>query len=110
MTAPVEQKGKDGAYVISFVLPQIISIATAPLPNDPRVILRNNSERRMASVTYSGLWTESNYKENLEKLKGWLVSQNLQIIGEPIYARYNSPFSIWFLRRNEVLLEIKKVD
>lgn len=106
MTAPVEQTTKDGKYILSFVLPQTLTIETAPTPNDSKVVLKNNPVRRMACITYSGFWTESNYLENQARLMEWIASQKLQIKGEPIYARYNSPFSIWFLRRNEILVEI----
>ncbi len=106
MTAPVEQTTKDGKYILSFVLPQTLTIETAPTPNDSKVVLKNNPARRMACITYSGFWTESNYLENQARLIEWIASQKLQIKGEPIYARYNSPFSIWFLRRNEILVEI----
>ncbi len=106
MTAPVEQTTKDGKYILSFVLPQTLTIETAPTPNDSKVVLKNNPARRMACITYSGFWTESNYLENQARLMEWIASQKLQIKGDPIYARYNSPFSIWFLRRNEILVEI----
>jgi len=106
MTAPVEQKGRDGKYVISFVLPQTLSLDTAPIPNNPRVVLKNNPVRRLASITYSGFWSENNYLENHARLMGWVAAQRLKIKGEPIYARYNSPFSLWFLRRNEILVEV----
>ena len=106
MTAPVEQKGRDGKYTISFVLPQTLSLDTAPIPNDPKVKLKNNPVRRLASITYSGFWSENNYLENQARLMGWVAAQRLKINGEPIYARYNSPFSLWFLRRNEILIEV----
>jgi effector-binding domain-containing protein len=106
MTAPVEQKGRDGKYILSFVLPQTLTLETAPIPNDPKVILKNNPVRRLASITYSGFWSESNYLENHARLMGWVAVQKLKIKGEPIYARYNSPFSLWFLRRNEILVEV----
>jgi hypothetical protein len=70
------------------------------------VILKNNTVRRLDSITYSGFWSESNYLENHARLMGWVAVQKLKIKGEPIYARYNSPFSLWFLRRNEILIEV----
>ncbi len=106
MTAPVEQKGKDGKYTLSFVLPDSVKIDTAPTPNDPKVVLKNNPPRKIASITYSGFWSEDNYNEHLTKLLEWIQSEGLVKKSEPIYARYNAPFSLWFLRRNEILIEV----
>jgi hypothetical protein len=106
MTAPVEQRGKDGKYILSFVLPDSVKIDTAPTPNDPKVVLKNNPPRKIASITYSGFWSEANYNENLAKLLDWVQTEGLTKKSEPIYARYNAPFSLWFLRRNEILMEV----
>ncbi len=60
----------------------------------------------MAVRRYSGRWTDANY----EKQKGLLIESlseaTLDIVGEPILARYNSPFSLPMVRRNEVMLEV----
>jgi hypothetical protein len=60
----------------------------------------------MAAVRYSGLWSEKNYRDHLIKLQTWTGSNRLNPIGEPILARYNSPLTPWFLRRNEVLIPV----
>lgn len=112
MTAPVTQRpasgGSGGDYVISFVMPSGYSLDSLPEPKDPRVQLRERPARLMAAHRYTGRWTESNYRRHENRLLKGLRAAGLEPIGEPIYARYNSPFSLWFLRRNEVLVEVER--
>jgi hypothetical protein len=60
----------------------------------------------MAVIRYSGRWTLKGYQQHLEKLQSWMDGQGLEPVGEPVWARYNSPFSLWFMRRNEILVPI----
>ena len=106
MTAPVIQSAVPGAYRVQFVLPEGVTLDTAPLPTDPRIVLRQEPARRMAVVRYAGFWSDANYNEHLGLLREALQSAGLQSVGEPIYARYNPPFTPWFLRRNEIWLEL----
>jgi effector-binding domain-containing protein len=64
--------------------------------------------RRVVAVRYSGLWSAENYKEALEQLTSFAQQRGLQLTGEPVYARYDPPFMPWFLRRNEILVEIAR--
>jgi hypothetical protein len=107
MTAPVTQNAVSGGYVVQFVLPRGVTLAAAPKPIDPRVTLREVEARRVAVVRYSGFWTEANYDEHLSILKQVLMSAGQAWTGDPIYARYNAPFVPWFLRRNEIWLQLK---
>jgi len=68
--------------------------------------VREDQDRRVAAVRYSGFWSEKNYTENLEKLVAWIQEQGLQAAGDPIWARYNAPFVPWFMRRNEILIPV----
>ena len=34
------------------------------------------------------------------------LAKGLAPTGGPVWARYNSPFSLWFLRRNEILIPV----
>lgn len=111
MTAPVKQQADQsstGTYRISFVMPSRFTLETIPRPTDPRIELRQEPERLMAVLRYSGGWGESRYREHERKLLEAVRADGLTPTGAPIYARYNSPFSLPFLRRNEVMVEIKE--
>ena len=54
-----------------------------------------------AAIRYSGFWSASNYEEHLATLKAALRAAYLAWTGEPVYARYNTLFTPWFMRRNE---------
>jgi len=111
MTAPVTMVPKEGGaqrgtYVFSFVMPAGYTRATLPQPTDPRVVIREVPARLVAARRYSGTWSESRYREQEAILVEAVAHAGLRSAGPPVFARYNSPFSLWFLRRNEVLIEI----
>ena len=107
MTAPVGQQRRDDKWAVSFMMPASYSLETLPLPDNPDVILRQVPARYMASIQYSGLWSEDAYLDHLDKLNDWIQKQNFKVTGSPVWARYNSPFSLWFLRRNEILIPVE---
>jgi hypothetical protein len=106
MTAPVGQQRFQERWAISFMMPASYTLETLPEPSDPKVTLRQVPARRMAAVRYSGFWSEKGYLQNKLELESWIHERGLNIVGDPIWARYNSPFTLWFLRRNEVLIPI----
>lgn len=107
MTAPVLQEEKDGKKRVAFVMPQEEKFTTLPRPNDSRVNLKEVPARKMAALKYSGTWSEERYQEKVKELLDLLKSKNLKSKGEPVLARYNPPWIPWFLRRNEVLIELE---
>lgn len=106
MTAPVSQQRAGEKWAVSFMMPAAYTMKTLPQPLDPNVRLREVPARRMAVVRYSGFWSEDAYLQYKSELESWIENMGLKIIGQPVWARYNSPFSLWFLRRNEVLIPI----
>ena len=106
MTAPVTQAAAPGGFRVQFVLPKGVTAASAPEPLDSRVTLRDVAPSRIAVIRYSGFWSDSNYSNHLTKLLAALSSANLVAVGEPVYSRYNAPFTPWFLRRNEIWLHL----
>ncbi|HOX66227.1 MAG TPA: heme-binding protein [Burkholderiaceae bacterium] len=112
MTAPVTQaaaSGTPGSHVVQFVLPRGVTLQTAPEPLDARVRLREMPAQQVAVIRYSGFWSDANYKEHLEKLRATLKAADLTPSGEPVFSRYNPPFTPWFMRRNEIWLALPSV-
>lgn len=107
MTAPVTQRKAASGFFVQFTMPKKYTLETLPTPNDPRVQLRLIPSRKVAVYTYSGSWSESRYQEKLKIFKENLQKDLRPFDGEPVLARYNSPFQLWFLRRNEIWLELK---
>ena len=106
MTAPVSQQRVQGKWAVSFMMPAAYTMETLPTPDDPRIALRQVPARRVAAVRYSGLWSEEKYLLHKKKLEQWIAATGLAASGEPVWARYNAPFTLWFLRRNEVLIPV----
>jgi hypothetical protein len=106
MTAPVTQSATAGGFVVQFVLPRGTTLASAPEPIDPRVQLRDVAPSRIAVIRYSGFWSASNYDKHLAQLQAALRGAGLSWTGEPVYSRYNAPFTPWFMRRNEIWLRL----
>jgi hypothetical protein len=117
MTAPVgqtlapssnsETAVDSESYVIAFTMPSNYSLASLPKPKDPDVSLRELPARKIAVIKFSGMWSETRYKENLKRLRDWLKSNQLVAQSPPMYARYDPPWTLWFLRRNEIQIEVK---
>jgi effector-binding domain-containing protein len=106
MTAPVGQQRVKESWAVSFMMPASYTMETLPEPEDPKVSLRQVPARRMAAVRYSGFWSEKSYLRYKLELESWIHEKGLTIIGDPVWARYNSPFTLWFLRRNEILIPV----
>ena len=107
MTAPVTQAAVAGGMRVQFVLPKGVTLATAPEPIDPRVQLRVVPAGNWAVIRYSGTWSQANYLEHVDELKAALQAAGVATQGEPVLARYNAPFTPWFMRRNEVWLALR---
>ena len=106
MTAPVSQVADGNAYLVAFSLPSTYTLATVPKPLDPTVRIRQVPAQLVACWRYSGRWTESNYREHEVLLRERIKSRELVTRGDPVLARYNPPFTPWFMRRNEVWIPV----
>lgn len=106
MTAPVGQQRAQEGWAVSFMMPSSYTLETLPEPEDPAISLRQVSARQMAAVRYSGFWSEKGYLRNKQELESWIHERGLTIAGDPVWARYNPPFTPWFMRRNEILIPV----
>jgi SOUL heme-binding protein len=108
MTAPVAQQRQGDSWAVAFTMPEGETLRTLPAPADPRVVLREVPPARVAVVRFSGRWTDANIKEHEATLRRWTKEQHLTTTGEAEVNRYDPPFKPWFLRRNEVWLQISE--
>lgn len=108
MTAPVTQQGESGAWKVRFVMPSSYSLATLPRPNNPAVLLEEVPASRFAVIRFSGRGTEQSLERHASELAAYLKARNLAPLSAPVYAFYNPPWTLPFLRRNEVMVEIAR--
>ncbi len=108
MTAPViADKGATG-WRFAFVLPARYTLDSAPLPLRDDVRLRALEPRRIAVLTYSGLRSERKFEHNTTRLNDWLAGKGLEALSGPSYAGYDPPWTLPFLRRNEVMITVAR--
>jgi len=110
MTAPVSQQSVQGKWAVSFTMPASYTMETLPTPDNSNIKLRQVPARRVAAVRYSGFWSEEKYMLHKEKLETWIKDNRYTITGETVWARYNAPFTPWFMRRNEILIPVTAGD
>ncbi len=107
MTAPVIQQGTDeGGYTVAFVLPATMTEQTAPEPTNPDVVIRTVPPSLAAATRYSGRSSRASYERHLESLGEAIRTEGLEPVGAPRLARFDPPFKPWFLRHNEVIIDV----
>lgn len=108
MTAPVFlDQAAQTTETMSFVLPADFDLATTPQPKDSAVKLTERRDYRVAVISFSGFLDQDNVSTQRAKLQQWTEGRGFKIIGEPKAAGYNPPFTLPFLRRNEILIPIE---
>ena len=110
MTAPVLMKpGQEGSWVMSFSMPSKYKMDDLPDPVDERVELREVDSKFVAAFRFTGFWDDEKVQKKGAELKKWLETQGgYTVVSEVQFAGYDPPWTIPFLRRNEVLFELQK--
>jgi hypothetical protein len=106
MTAPVISEENERGWFISFNMPKQYSKETLPVPNNPEVKIIDVPSEKFAVITFSGLVRERKCSEILSLLNEEMIKRNLKPKGPVILARYNPPWTLPFLRRNELMIRI----
>jgi effector-binding domain-containing protein len=107
MTASVNQQKLEDRWAVSFIMPSKYTMETLPQPLDSNVTLKEIPPRKMAALRYSGTWSRKRYEAKKLLLEQFVNNKGLQVVGEAVFARYDPPFQLWFLRRNEVLIPVE---
>jgi transposase len=110
MTAPVQmdQGEQPDQWRMAFSLPSKWNLETAPVPNDQRVNLREVSPERMVVLQFSGRMGAHDLEEKEQELRQWATKQGITVVGAVRTARYDPPWTLPFLRKNEVQLKVEE--
>lgn len=107
MTAPVAaQRGDAGQWVIRFFMPSEHTLDTLPTPNDERVRLVEVPGERVAVLRFSGNYSPEVIAGRTEELLKTLQDNDIRPVGQPFSWFYDPPWTIPFLRRNEVVVSL----
>lgn len=107
MTAPVQQQSEAGEWRVSFVMPSEYTMETLPKPVNPKVTLKQIPSKTFVVIRFSGRGIEPNIQKNEAKLRAYISDKKLSVIEPPKYAFYSTPWTVPFMKRNEVMFQIR---
>jgi len=102
MTTPVISKNN----YMAFIMPSKYDENNIPKPLDENIKLKIQPSRKLAVLKFGGYTSEKKINRFKKELLTSLKLNNIEIKGEPVIMRYNSPFAPPFIRRNELGVEI----
>ena len=110
MTAPVQETLDVDHPELAFTMPADYSMKNLPTPDDPAVSLNVVPARTVAVISFSGWATAAKIRNHKRQLQLVLHSHNIEYASGPILNQYNPPWTLPFLRRNEIMLEIERPE
>lgn len=106
MTSPVMQQSSGQENIVSFVMPASMTLDDLPIPSSSKVSLREVPEQLMAVSRFSGRWTYATYLKHVAELESNIAEVGFKSTGSPRFARFDPPWTPWFMRRNEIQIPI----
>ena len=106
MTAPVQQQQRSNSWMISFVMPKQFTLKTIPKPNNEMVKINEVPAQRFITIRFSGSNSDDNIRKNESALFNYITQNKINVTGEPKYAFYNPPWTLPFMRRNEIMVQL----
>ena len=103
MTLPVEQLKENNHWKLSFVLPSKYNMENAPKPKDERIKIYKQEKSKRIVIRFSGSSSDSNLSKHKIKLDKYIKENDIKAKSEAVYAFYNAPFTLPFLKRNEIM-------
>ena len=106
LPAALVEAGGAGQWVVRFTMPKAYAIGALPPPKDARIRMRAIPPGRAAAVRFSGAARPQDFQAKARELSAWMERRGLRAAGPAALAQYDPPWTLWFLRRNEVLIPV----
>jgi hypothetical protein len=106
MTAPVTLEQQGNRWRVHFVMPSQYKMSDLPKPNSDSVALREIPGRKVAVMRFSGFVGEDKVATKTAELRNWIAARGMSVAGPAQLARYDPPWALPFMRRNEILTEV----
>ena len=108
MTAPVSMQQNEGQWRVQFTMPSQYTLQTLPKPNNTDITILEVPPQTYGVIKFSGLAGAEKVAEKTAELQSWMQTQKLTVTGTPELARYNPPWTLPFMRRNEIMIAYEK--
>jgi hypothetical protein len=110
MTTPVAMQQQDGMEKMSFFLPSQYQQDTAPVPTNSSVFLEIFPAKQVATIKFSGYQRKKTMRQKEQELREVIAKHGYKITGAMSAMGYNPPWTLWWLRRNEIMLPVEKIQ
>ena len=118
MTAPVTMSAASAEPVMTasnkwrvhFVMPSQYTLANIPQPKNSEVKLREIPGKFFAVNSYTGFNTQARVQAKTDELSAWVATQKMNALSSPQLSRYDPPWTLPMLRRNEIMIEIEAAN
>ena len=107
MTTPVlREAGQGASTTVAFVMPSEYTMETLPTPNNEAVRLREVPARKVAVRTFFWFASAERIEEQTGKLRSAVTADGYTYKDGELFAAYNPPGTVPFLRQYEVMVEL----
>ena len=107
MTAPVTTYENNDTYDMIFYMLDVNNIQELPNPSGQNISLENFNLGKCAVISFSWFASKNKINKYTEKLKKYINDNGYTVDSPFMVNRYDPPWTLPFLRRNEILVKIK---
>lgn len=105
MIAPFEVSREGDGHAMTFIMPAGRTVASLPRPEDVRIRVMVLAARRIAALPYRGRYKSDAVATREQELLRLVADAGMSAKGRPMFAGYDSPGRLPFVRYNEIWVE-----
>lgn len=108
MTTPVTSlEDESGNHTITFGMPSKYTMETLPKPVTDFVTIEEVPEKTYAVLRFSGWVSDEKIQKKKDELISALKADKVEFDDSHTLSQYNPPWTPWFMRRNEIWVELR---